>query len=227
MSRRRCGGLRVPWGVAGCLAVVAVLAAGCTSSSADGPTGSSGSAASAAVSPSVADVSTNPISPNASSATTTASAEPDALPTTQDSLDPAAQEISDRAAIERAWAHFWKVTDNLPTVPEAERRDAASSVAIEPTLTQVLGQAKSLADSGLVVYGTSIFHPYWEQSIDGKATALMGDCTDTSQSGSMFIATGEKRTVGVPDNNTRVTFVKGSDGVWRVKEIFFLVDAKC
>jgi len=122
---------------------------------------------------------------------------------------------------------FWEVTDNLPTVPETERRYAASSVAVEPTLTQVLHQAKSLADNGLVVYGTSVFHPHWEQSVDGKSTAVMEDCTDTSQSGSMVAATGERRTVGVPDNNTRATFAKGPNGVWRVKEIFFFVDLTC
>lgn len=115
-------------------------------------------------------------------------------------------------AIEQAWAHFWEVTDHLPTVAEAERRNAASSVAVEPTLAQVLNQAKSLADNGLVVYGRSIFHPYWDQSVDGHSTAMMEDCTDTSQSGSMVAATGERRTVGVPDNNTRATFVKAPMG---------------
>ncbi len=77
------------------------------------------------------------------------------------------------------------------------------------------------------MYGTSIFHPYWAQSVDGKSTAVMEDCTDTSQSGSMVAATGEKRTAGVPDNNTRATFEKGPDVVWRVKEIFFFVDLTC
>ena len=55
----------------------------------------------------------------------------------------------------------------------------------------------------------------------------MQDCTDTSQSGSMVAATGERPTVGVPDNNTRATFAKGTDGIWRVKEIFFFLDLTC
>ena len=215
------------WRIAGCLAATVVFVGGCTSSSADGPTGSSGSGSSSAPSPSVADVSPSPSSPVATSAVPTSS-DPATVPTqVSGPPDPAAQEVLDRAAIEQAWAHFWEVTDSLPTVPEAERRDAASGVAVEPTFSQVLEQAKHLADNGLVVYGTSKFHPYWEQSVDGKSTAVMGDCTDTSQSGSIVTATGEKRTVGVPDNNTRVTLVEGSDGVWRVKEIFFLVDIKC
>lgn len=212
--------------IAGCIAATAVLVAGCTSSTADGPTAFNRSS-SAAPSPSVADVSQGSRSQLSSTETTTATAEPSSPPSTQGSVDSAAEEVSDRAAVEQAWAHFWEVTDSLSTVAEAERRDAASGVAVEPTLSQVLSQAKDLADNGLAVYGTSEFHPYWEQSVDGKSTALMGDCTDTSQSGSVVIATGEKRTVGVPDNNTRVTFVKGPDGVWRVKEIFFLLDVKC
>ena len=140
---------------------------------------------------------------------------------------PVAQELSERAAIEQAWVHFWEVTDSLPTVAEAERQSAASSVAVEPTLAQALDQAKILAENGLVVYGTSIFHPHWNQPVDGRSTAVMEDCTDTSQSGSMVAATGERRTVGVSDNNTRATFVKGHDGVWRVKELIFLLDLTC
>jgi hypothetical protein len=89
-----------------------------------------------------------------------------------------------------------------------------------PALRRMTG---CLAAAAVLVAGCT----YWEQSVDGKSTAVMEDCTDTSQSGSMFAATGERRTVGVPDNNTRATFVKGPDGVWRVKEIFFFVDLTC
>jgi hypothetical protein len=91
----------------------------------------------------------------------------------------------------------------------------------------MLKDARSLESDGLDYYGTSVYHPYWEQSIAGQPTAVMGDCTDTSQAGSLEISTGQHRTAGVPDNNTRVTFVKGTDAIWRVSEIFYLVDIKC
>lgn len=213
--------------IVGCLAATAVFIAGCTSSTADAPTGSSGSGSSVAVSPSVADVSSEPISPSASSATTTGSAEPAGLPSTQESFDAAAQEVSDRAAVEQAWAHFWEVNDQLVRVPDSEREELASTVAVDPSLSQMLNDARSLESDGLDYYGTSVYHPYWEQSIAGQPTAVMGDCTDTSQAGSLETSTGKHRTAGVPDNNTRAVFVKGTDSKWRVSEIFYLMDIKC
>ena len=228
MTTHRHGPPRAaPRRITACAAAVALLVAGCTSTTADDPTRAIASKSPTAPTPSVLDISPSPDPPLGSNETTASSNESSRSAATQSSLDPAAQEVSDRAAVEAAWAHFWKVTDSLATVPESDRLGAASGVAIDPTLTQVLEQARDLADKGLAVYGSSTFHPYWDQSIDGMSTAVMGDCTDTSQSGSMVLATGERRTVGVPDNNTRVTFVKDADGLWRVKEIFFLVDVKC
>lgn len=102
-----------------------------------------------------------------------------------------------------------------------------SAVAIDPTLSQALADARSLDAKGREIYGQSIFHPYWQQAINGATTAVMGDCTDTSGSGARDKASGEVRTVGVSDNNTRVTFVRESDGTWKVHEIFYLVDVPC
>jgi len=46
-------------------------------------------------------------------------------------------------------------------------------------------------------------------------------------SGARDKASGEIRTVGVADNNTRATFVREPDGDWKVKEIFYLLDEPC
>jgi hypothetical protein len=70
-------------------------------------------------------------------------------------------------------------------------------------------------------------NPYWEQSVDGKSTAVMGDCQDSSKSGTVDTATGENKTVGVADNNIRATFIRDDDGRWKVQDVFYLVDVPC
>ena len=55
----------------------------------------------------------------------------------------------------------------------------------------------------------------------------MGDCMDSSRAGTLVVETGAKRTVGVAENNTRVTLVRSGDGAWRVKTIEYLVDTPC
>ena len=142
-------------------------------------------------------------------------------------LDPAAQEAADRAAVEQAWAQFWAMSDSLSKVPESQRTARAATASIEPTLSQVVSQASQLEADGLEVYGESVFHPYWEVAINGGNNAVMGDCTDTSQSGARLVSSGEIKTVGVTKNNTRATFTRGADGIWRVREIFFLLDISC
>ena len=55
----------------------------------------------------------------------------------------------------------------------------------------------------------------------------MGDCMDTSRYGTLVVKTGVRRTVGRAKDNTRATFLKGSDGAWRVQKIEYLVDTPC
>jgi hypothetical protein len=119
------------------------------------------------------------------------------------------------------------VSDGLTDINEQDRLALASTVAVDPTLSQALADARSLDAKGREVYGQSFFHPYWEQSINGESVAVMGDCTDTSMSGARDKASGEIRTVGVADNNTRATFVREPDGDWKVKEIFYLLNEPC
>lgn len=202
-------------------AVGAVLAlAACTANPTDGPTSTS---ASTTPSASVVDPSTVPPT---SPASPTASADgPSAA--TLSSSDPAAQEAADRAAVEKAWSDFWPVSDNLWRLPEEDRPGAASAVAVDPTLSQVVERAKALEEKGLESYGQLTFHPYWEKAINNGEVAVMGDCTDTSQSGAREVATGAIRTIGIPQRNTRATFVRGQDGIWRVANIEYLVDEPC
>lgn len=201
---------------------VLLLVGACTSSTADGPTSSS--ATSVTATPSVID----PSSLVPGTSTVGPSPSPTAVETsTPSSSDISPQEAADRAAVEAAWAKFWEVSDNLTRIDEEVRRQEMYAVAIDPTLSQALADARSLDAKGREIYGHSAFHPYWEQSINGAATAVMGDCTDTSKSGARDKGSGEIRTVGVADNNTRATFVRESDGTWKVHEIFYLLDQPC
>lgn len=227
MNRRRCGALRaVPWRVAGCLAAVAVLVAGCTSSSADGPTGSSGSGSSVAVSPSVADVSTSPSAHVASEGLASAPAAPS--PTgTADSQDIAAEEAADRTAIEAQWVTFWEVYRQIARSPEADRPGLLQPVAIDPSFSAALRDAKTLSDQGLDTYGNVVHHLSWPIPVDNGQNATIADCMDQSNAGTFAVATNEKRSVGVAANNIRGVMNRGSDGIWRVSTLLYLTDQPC
>ena len=228
MSKRRCSALRaVPWRVAGCLAAVAVLAAGCTSTSADGPSGSSGSASVAAVSPSVADLSTTPISAVAPSDVTT-SPETATTPTEVSALpDPALQEATDRAAIETQWKKFWNVSENIIRTPAEMREAALGEVSVDPIKSRMLSAANKSASEGIDYYGSVVQHPYWVDPVDGRDFAVMRDCQDQSQYGSIEVASGNKRSVGVARDSLQAGFVRDSQGVWRVQNIQFLENVPC
>jgi hypothetical protein len=228
MSRRRPGVLRaVPWRVAGCLAAVALFVAGCTSSSADGPTGSGGSGSSAAVSPSVADVSTSPSSSVASNDVAT-SPTPATIPTEVSALpDPAVQEATDRAAIESQWKKFWNVSENIIRTPAEMREAALGEVSVDPIKSRILNAANKSASEGIDYYGSVVQHPYWVDPVDGKDFAVMRDCQDQSQYGSIEVASGNKRTVGVARDSLQAGFVRDSQGVWRVQNIQFLENVPC
>lgn len=207
-------------------AAVILLAAACTTGTADAPAPSA--VTSPTASPSVIDPSSlNPSSRPTPSAPSPAPTDLDSSAPSSGSADISAQEAADRAAITLAWSQFWSVSDNLWRVPESDRAGAASAVAVEPTISQTVEQARVLQEQGLEAYGTPIFHPYWEQNVDGQNVAVMGDCTDTSQTGAQEVATSIKTTVGVPQRNTRATFVRSGDGYWRVQRIEYIVDEPC
>lgn len=143
------------------------------------------------------------------------------------STSPADREVADRLAVEQAWARYWAVHQTLLGMPSSDWPAAVDAVAVDPTREQVLSEAALFTKSGLRFYGQVVSHPYWQQPIGGKATAVMGDCGDYSHYGTLYVKSGNKRTVGVAHNNTRVTLVKGGDGAWRVQKIEYLMDVTC
>jgi hypothetical protein len=195
------------WRIAGCLAATALFVAGCTSSSADGPTDSSGSGSSAAPSPSVADLSPSPSSSVAPSEVPTSSG-PATIPTeASGSPDPAAQEATDRAAIEAQWAAFWGVYNGIVRTPSEQRPQALGAVAVDPVLSQIVDAAARFDSQGLDYYGSVVRHPYWVTPVNGQPFAVMRDCQDQSQYGSVYVATDVKRSVGVDRNSLQAGFV--------------------
>lgn len=148
-------------------------------------------------------------------------------PASSPSSDPAAQEAADRAAVEAAWDHFWEVVFQIVKTPETDRLSLLSTVAADPILSQLLTEARDSSAKSLDRYGVMVAHPYWDEEIAGKPTAIMGDCQDSSGSGVTNTLTGERTTVGVSNNNLRAVLNKGADGNWRVVEIFYLIDVEC
>jgi hypothetical protein len=160
---------------------------------------------------------------NASSPTSTASASTPSSSSTS-SVD---REAADRLAVEQAWTRYWRVHQALLGMPSSGWPAAVDAVAVDPTRAQVLSEAALFTKSGLRFYGQVVSHSYWQSPIGGKSAAVMGDCGDYSHYGTLYVKSGNKRTVGVAHNNTRVTLVKGSDGTWRVQKIEYLLDVKC
>jgi hypothetical protein len=176
-------------------------------------------ACSSGSSPGGSSTSSEPSSPSSTgSASTTASSS---------STRSADQEAADRLAVQQAWGKYWTVHQALLSMPSSGWPAAVDAVAVDPTRAQVLSEAALFTKSGLRFYGQVVSHPYWSSPIGGKSTAVMGDCGDYSHYGTLYVKSGNKRTVGVAHNNTRVTLVKGSDGLWRVQKIEYLLDVKC
>ena len=138
-----------------------------------------------------------------------------------------AQESADRAAIEAQWNQFWQVYLALPHTPQGERQAMAAAVAVDPGLTNLLTDANTVEQKGWDSYGQITHRITWPQAVDGQATAVIADCQDTSQAGSLETSTGNKMTVGVERNPLQGTFVRGQDGVWRVDQVFYLKDEPC
>jgi hypothetical protein len=132
-------------------------------------------------------------------------------------------------AVEVAWVRFLDVYDAVESQkhPQGQWPEVVAAVAVDPTYSQVLTEAARFQAAGLAAYGTSVSHPFWTEAIRGKPTARMWDCMDNSRHGSMYVKTGEKRSVGVARDKTRATLVRGADGRWRVKLIEYFVSQKC
>ena len=219
MLRRRSAAM------AAALAMACVLLASCTSGSGvnietlDPATSTSAALSTASASPSQSSA---PESPTPQSS---ASANPSATAATDSGVS--AGEAADRAAVEAQWVKSWDVLLGIGATPLVDREALAATVAIDPTKTNIVGAGAALDSQGLQTYGTLGHRISWPQPINGATTALIDDCQDRSQAGSMETATGKKVTVGVPRDHYQGNLVKGDDGVWRVAEVYYLKDEPC
>ena len=143
------------------------------------------------------------------------------------SLDPAAQEAADRAAIEAQWVKFWQIYNGIVRTPAEQRSALLDTVAIDPVKSEMIDAAQRFESQGLDYYGSVIQHPYWDFPVGGQSVAVLRDCQDQSKYGSIWVATGEKRSVGVDRNNLQAGFVRGQDGIWRVQQFNHLENVPC
>lgn len=137
------------------------------------------------------------------------------------------QEQVDRASVEAQWIKSWDIYRTLQRLPEDERQAAAATVAVDPALSLMLDDAKSVSEKGWDTYGTIGHRISWPKPIDGSNQAVISDCQDGSQAGSLDIATGAKKTVGVERALFQGAMRRGDDGVWRLERSYFLKDEQC
>ena len=148
-------------------------------------------------------------------------------PTAGTDSGPPAGEAADRAAVEAQWVKSWDVYLAIATTPAADREALAATVAVDPIKAKMLEAGTQFDAQGLQTYGTLGHRISWPQPINGAPTAVIDDCQDASQTGSMKTATGDKATVGVPRDHYQGSLVRGDDGIWRVAQVFYLKDEPC
>jgi hypothetical protein len=202
------------------LAIACVLLAGCTSASGvnvetlDPATSTSTASSTASASPS-----------QSSAPPSSVLASPSPIAGTDSGLP--AGEAADRAAVESQWVKSWDVYLAIAITPAADREALADTVTVDPTRANLLSDAAQFDSQGLQTYGALGHRISWPQPIAGGTTAVIDDCQDRSQAGSMKAATGDKLTVGVPRDHYQGSLVKGDDGIWRVAQVFYLKDEPC
>ena len=136
-------------------------------------------------------------------------------------------EAADRTAAEAQWIKSWDVYLAMAATPAAERDALASTVTIDPAKSKMLTDAQEFDKQGLQTYGQIGHRISWPQAINGADTALIDDCQDRSNSGSLEASTGNKVTVGVAGLHYQGQLVRGDDGIWRVSQSYFLKDEPC
>jgi len=194
---------------------------GCTTSTADDPTSTVTSSG-----PSASVVDTSPVASSSPLPSPSPSVIEVPTPSASPSLNPEAQELADRAAIEAQWVKFWDVYENIVRTPREDRAAALDSVAVDPMKGKVLAAASNFDAEGLDYYGAVTERPYWVDSIAGDL-AVMRDCQDQSQYGSVYVSSGEKRTVGIDRNSLQAGFIRGPDRIWRVQNVQYLENVPC
>ena len=129
--------------------------------------------------------------------------------------------------MEAQWVKSWDVLLGIARTPAADREALAATVAVDPIKAKMLEAATALDSQGLDTYGALGHRISWPQPINGGTTAVIDDCQDRSQAGSLNTATGDKVTVGVPRDHYQGSLVKGDDGIWRVAQVYYLKDEPC
>lgn len=201
---------------------VIFLVAGCTSGTADAPPSSS--VASPTASPSVVEPSS--LAPSTSSALPSPSSRgvTSADATTS---NVSSQEAAERAAIESQWKKFWRIYVDIVRTPSDQREQVLDSVSIDPTKSRVLKDASDLEGEGLDNYGDVILNVYQIDLLNDGDAAVLQDCQDQSGFGSLYVESGRKRTVGVPQNHMQAGLIRGDDGVWRVQTLQYVENQPC
>lgn len=111
--------------------------------------------------------------------------------------------------------------------PSEQRGDRLDEVAVAPIKSQILGAAEKFDKEGIDYFGSVVQHPYWTQPIGQGSVAVMRDCKDQSGYGSVWVATGQRRSIGVSNNNLQAEFIRGYDDIWRVQTFGHLSDEVC
>lgn len=201
---------------------VILLVAGCTSGAADAPPSSS--VASPTASPSVVDPSS--LAPSTSSALPSPSSR---RVTSADATtsNVSSREAAERAAIESQWKKFWRIYVDIVRTPSDQREQVLDSVSIDPTKSRVLKDASDLEGEGLDNYGDVILNVYQIDLLNDGDAAVLQDCQDQSGFGSLYVESGRKRTVGVPQNHMQAGLIRGDDGVWRVQTLQYVENQPC
>jgi hypothetical protein len=145
-------------------------------------------------------------------------------PKTTATADP---EAANRAAIEAVWAKYWVISLGLTKVPAIDRLTLMETVAIPSIATTVVGGAAKEVTAGEAGYGRVVHRPSWATPVGGKSTAVMNDCMNDYNAGTLDVKTGKPIRAGIYRDNFRATFTKGSDGLWRVAKIEYLENVPC
>ena len=164
-------------------------------------------------------------SPSASSTIASPQTGPASTPQTSDRSSSRTASSDPRLAVEQAWTKFWSVTVSMYSLPPGSASRVISSVAVDPALQQMKSEIVLFNEAHIARYGYSVSHPYSTTITGGQA--VIKDCMDQSHAGSLFTTSGAKRSVGQARDNTTAALVKGADGVWRVKNVVYLLDMKC
>lgn len=163
----------------------------------------------------------------AASSSTSGSSSPEPSASASTPSTPVDPEVSDREAIQAAWAGYWAANESLELVPELERRARLETYAADPILSETLATSEEWSKQGWVAYGQPVSRITWPTPVGGADTAVMSDCADFSGVGSMVAETGKKLTKGGEADNTQVTAQRGADGIWRISQIDYYPDVEC